>query len=134
MKRLGVIILSILILYAGVAWALEKCWHPEGHADHLSSENHQDSYSSLRHSHPSDDSAPLIHCLFIHNRVGPATKTATTTLSRPIEAVSLFGSHATLAVSMGLSAQIPPGSLSRNLTFSFLAGIPHHLYLSVLHI
>jgi hypothetical protein len=134
MKRLGIIVLSILVLYAGVAWALEKCLDREGHADHLASETHHDSHSSLRHSHLSDDSFPLIHCFSLANRVGPATKTATTRLLRPIEGVSLFHSHSILPVSMGLSGPIPLLSLSRNLTFSFHAGIPHHLYLSVLHI
>jgi hypothetical protein len=134
MKRFGIVILSIFILYAEVAWALEQCWNIAAHADHLSSDNHHDSYSSFRHSHPSGDAASLIYCLSIDNRVGPATKTATTTLSRPIEEVSLFSSHAILPLPTGLSGQIAPVSLSRNLTFSFLAGIPHHLYLSVLHI
>lgn len=134
MKRFGIIVLSILVLYAGVAWALEKCWDREGHGDHLASETHHDSHSSLRHSHPSDDSSPLIHCFSLANRVGPATKTVTTRLSPPIEGVSLFGLHSILAVSIGLSGPIPLVSLIRNLTFSFHAGIPHHLYLSVLHI
>ncbi|GEM_PF-1844992 len=134
MKRFGIIVLSILVLYAGVAWALEKCWGIEGHADHVASEAHHDSHSFLHHSHPTDDSFPLIHCFSLANRVGPATKTATTRLPRPIEGVSLFGSHSILAVSKGLSGPISLVSLIRNLTFSFHAGIPHHLYLSVLHI
>jgi hypothetical protein len=134
MKRFGIIVLSILVLYAGVAWALEKCWNHEAHADHLASETRHHSHSSLGHSHPSDDSFLLIHCLSLGNRVGPATKTATTRLSRPIEGILLDRSHDIPPVSVGLSGSGLLISLRRNLTFSFHAGIPHHLFLSVLHI
>ena len=134
MKRLGIIILSILVLYAGVAWALEKCWAREGHADYVASETHHDSHSSLRHSHPSGDSFSLIHCCSFANGVGPATKTAVTRLPRPIEEISLDRYRSVLPVSVGLSGSGLLISLRRNLTFSFHAGIPHHLFLSVLHI
>jgi len=134
MKRLGTIVLSILVLYAGVAWALEKCWAREGHADYVASETHHDSHSSLRHSHPSGDSFSLIHCCSFANGVGPATKTAVTRLPRPIEEISLDRYRSVLPVSVGLSGSGLLISLRRNLTFSFHAGIPHHLFLSVLHI
>jgi len=134
MKRLGTIVLSILVLYAGVAWALEKCWAREGHADYVASETHHDSHSSLRHSHPSDDSFSLIHCCSLADRVGLAAKTAVTRLPRPIEEISLDRYRSVLPVSVGLSGSGLLISLRRNLTFSFHAGIPHHLYLSVLHI
>jgi len=134
MKRLGTIVLSILVLYAGVAWALEKCWAREGHADYVASETHHDSHSSLRHSHPSGDSFSLIHCCSFANGVGPATKTAVTRLPRPIEEISLDRYRSVLPVSVGLSGSGLLISLRRNLTFSFSAGIRHHLFLSVLHI
>jgi len=134
MKRLGTIVLSILVLYAGVAWALEKCLAREGHADYLASETHHDSHSSFRHSHPSGDSFSLIHCFSLANRVGPVTKTATTRLPRPIEEISLDRYRSVLPVSVRLSGSGLLISLRRNLTFSFSAGIPHHLFLSVLHI
>src|SRR3972149_5648101 len=134
MKRLGTIVLSILVLYAGVAWALEKCWAREGHADYVASETHHDSHSSLRHSHPSGDSFSLIHCCSFANGVGPATKTAVTRLRRPSEEISLDRYRSVLPVSVGLSGSGLVISLRRNLTFSFHAGIPHHLFLSVLHI
>lgn len=133
MKRLGIIVLSVLVLYAGVAWALEKCWDREGHADHPASETRHHSHSTLGHSH-SDDSSSLIHCFSLTNRIGPATNTGITRLSRPIEGISLDRSHAISPVSAGLSGSGSPISLPRNLTFSFHAGIPHHLFLSVLHI
>ena len=134
MKRFGTIVLSILVLYAGVAGALEKCLAREGHADYLASETHHDSHSSLRHTHPSDDSFSLIHCCSFANRVGPATKTALTRLPRPIEEISLDRYRSVLPVSVGLSGSGLLISLRRNLTFSFSAGVPHHLFLSVLHI
>ena len=134
MKRLGIIILSILVLYAGVAASLEKCLARQGHADYLASETHHDSHSSLGHSHPSGDSFSLIHCCSFANRVGPATKTAVTRLLRPIEEISLDRYRSDLPVLAGLAGSGLLISMSRNLTFSFSAGVPHHLFLSVLHI
>jgi hypothetical protein len=135
MKRIGVIVLSIFVLYGGVASALEKCWAREGHADHLASETHHDSYSSLGHSHPSDDSVSLIHCCSFGNRVGPATKTAATNLHRPIEGVSLDKAHSILSTaSMELSLTRLLIFLRRILTFSFYSDLGQHLLLSVLRI
>ena len=135
MKRIGIIVLSILVLYAGVAWALEKCWARESHADYVASETHHDSHSSLRHSHPSDDSVSLIHCCSFGNWVGPATKTAATNLHRPIEGVSLDSSHSILSTaSMELSLTRLLIFLRRILTFSFYSDLGQHLLLSVLRI
>lgn len=134
MKRLGVIVLSILVLYAGVASALEKCWDREGHADHLASETHHRSHSSLGHSHASDDSSALIHCFSFANRLALVTETTTTRLPRLVEWVSFDRSHSILPVLMGLSGPRSLVSLSRILVFSFHTRVSHHLYLSVLHI
>jgi len=135
MKRFGIVLLSILVLYAGVAWTLEKCLDRESHADHadhLASENHHDdSNSSVGLSHASDDSLSLIHCFSSPNRVGPAMKTTTARLPRPIEVASLIPFHSTAPASIRLSS---PVSLRKILAFSFYAGIPDHLFLSVLHI
>jgi hypothetical protein len=131
MKRFGIIVLSILVLYAGVAWALEKCLDHESHVDHPASENHHDSDSSLGFAHASNDAFALIHCASLANRVGPAINTATARLPRPIEGVFLIPFHSTAPAPIGLSG---PVSLRKILTFTFHAGIPHHLFLSVLHI
>jgi len=135
MKRLGIIILSILVLYAGVAASLEKCWDREGHADYLASETHHDSYSSLGHSHPSGDSFSLTHCCSFANRVGPATKTATTEVARPNKGIFLDKAHSSLsAASMELSHARLLIFLRRILTFSFYSDLGQHLLLSVLRI
>ena len=133
-KHFGVVVLSILVLYAGVACALHNCWSREGHSDHPASGTHHNSSSSLGHPGASDDSLPLTHCFALVNRIGPAAMTATTTLSQPIEGTYLNRFHATPPVSVAQSNSGLLIFLNRNLTFSFLAGIPHHLFLSVLHI
>jgi len=133
-KRLSGILLSILVLYAGVAWALEKCWDHEGHAPHQASETHDDARSSLRHSYPSDDSFSPIHYCSLANQVGPAMTTARFKLALPIERLSLLPSHSILPVSMERFGPRSLVSLSRILTFSFYTGVPHHLFLSVIHI
>ena len=134
MKHIGIIVLSILVLYAGVAWALEKCLAREGHVDHLASQTHHDSRSSLRHSYPSDDSFSPIHCCSLANRVGPAMTTAIPKLDQPIERLSLFRLHSILPVSVGLFGSGLLTPFGRILTFSFHACIPHHIFLSVLQI
>jgi len=135
MKRLGIIILSILVLYAGVAWALEKCVAREGHADHLASETHHGSHSFSGHSHPSEDSFSLIHCFSLADRVGPAMTTATTNLHRPIEGISLDSSHSILSTaSMELSRARLLIFFRGVLRASFYSDLGQHLLLSVLRI
>jgi hypothetical protein len=68
------------------------------------------------------------------NRVGPAMTTAIPKLDQPIERLSLFRLHSILPVSVGLFGSGLLAPFGRNLTFSFHAGIPHHLFLSVLQI
>jgi len=104
----------------------------ESHADHLASENHHDdSDSSIGLSHASDDSLSLIHCFSSSHRVGPAMNTTAAWLPRLIEVASLIPFHSTAPESIGFSG---PVSLRKILAFSFYAGIPDHLFLSVLHI
>jgi len=135
MKRFGIIVLSIFVLYAGVAWALEKCLAREGHADYLASETHHDSDSSPRHSHPPDDSFSLTHCCSFANGVGPATKTAVTNLDRRIEGVSLNNSHSSLsAASMELSRARLLIFFRGVLRASLYSDLGQHLFLSVLRI
>ena len=135
MKRLGIIVLAIFVLYPGVAWALEKCLAREGHADYLASETHHDSDSSLGHSHPSDDSFSLIHCCSLADRVGLATKTATTEVARPNKGISLDKAHSSLsAASMELSRARLLIFFRGVLRASLYSDLGQHLFLSVLRI
>lgn len=131
MKRLGIIVLSFVLLYAGVAWALDECFALESHADHLSSENHHDSNSTLAHADPSQDSSSVIHCPFLDKRLGLATNTPTVRLPRPANDPLFIPSDPIQPLSIGISK---PLFLADILSFSFHANVSHHLFLSVLHI
>jgi len=134
MKRFGGIVLSVLVFYAGIAWALDKCWAREGHSDHLASETHQDSKYSVGHSHASDDSSVLIHCSSVANRVGALMTPAKHKLLRPIERGLPFYLRSIVPPLIVPSGPTFPVSLNRILTFSFYADVAYHLSLSVLHI
>lgn len=134
MKRFGIFVLSLLVLYSGVAWAVEGCLDRENHAEHLLRENHHESASSLDFSHASEDSFSLVHCAVPRTRVGPAIRAATPKPERPIERLLPFRPDSNLGASIGVPSPGSLSSLNRILTFPFHAGIPRHIYLSVLHI
>jgi hypothetical protein len=131
MKRFGIIVFSALLLYAGVAWALDECFAHESHADHLASKTQQDLESSAAAFNAGEDCLPLILCPLLAEEVGTPTITARATLPRASESASFLPCDSIPPSSNGFSG---PVSLSRLLAFSFYAGVPHHLFLSVLHI
>ena len=70
MKRLVVILFSVVLVYGGVAWALGRCL---GHADdHEHSLEERHSLSLLSDSHKSF--SPFIHCPTAELRIGPAAQ------------------------------------------------------------
>jgi hypothetical protein len=131
MKRFGTIVLSILMLYSGVGWALEKCLNHENHPDHSINENHHDSNSALGFSHASEDSFRFIHCALVPNRLGPVTNPTAPRLPRPSERASPITIYSTASVS---SALCGPAALREIVAFHFHVGIPRYISLSILHI
>lgn len=135
MKRFGIIVLSMLVLYAGGAWAFENCLPREGHAGLLASETHHDSHSSLSHTHPADDAFLLFHCFSPFHRMGSAIETPRTKLA-------LSAGEVSLGASQLLPPPEPEGAVHsgrliffrRILTFCFYSDLGHHLFLSVLRI
>lgn len=134
MKRIGIIILSIVFLYAGIASALEKCRDRQDHFDHLASQTHHESDSSLPHSHPSNGSSSAIPCSLAADRVDPLTETTEVSLPRPIDRGSRSHARAFLPILTDDFGQNSPFFLVRIIVFSSHAGIPRYLHLSVLRI
>lgn len=139
MKRLSIIILSLLVLNAGAASALGSCLHLHDHFDHggsLGTEPHHQGGNSLFSDSNSPDRLDLdIHCSYLH----PENDTAIVT---PTTQVGLFAGGAALNESRSLAsiAQNETGDLwlrgvfRRLLSFPALRDLSHHLFFSVLRI
>jgi hypothetical protein len=132
MKRLSIILLSFLVLNAGVAWALESCLHLHDHFDHsgsMSTEPHRGDDLIFSDSHSPDrlDSDPA--CAYLHVKTDPVIGT-------PATQVGLFARGAALNESPSLAsiAQSETGDLwlrgafRRFLSFPALRGLSYHLF------
>lgn len=134
MKRLSIIILSFLVLNAGVAWALESCLHLHAHlhqSDSSSIERHWADGLPFSDSDSEDrlDSDP--HCIYFHLQLDPG-------ISMPTTQAGLF------AGGIALNGPALPESLAPNLwstavfrrvsSFPSLSGLSHYLFFSVLRI
>ena len=134
MKQLGVILLSVIFLYAGPAWALKGCWGPEGHAERLVSELHHHSHFSFHHSHPTGNSFSPTHCCSHAKQLPALTKPAAAQLERPMDRLVLFRIDFIVLELARLLTRTAMASSLRHLPLSYQPGIPHHLFLSILHI
>lgn len=78
-KLAGIVFLCLILLYSGVAWALEACLNQDGHADHAASlpGHPQNSAHSVADNHDSPDrAAASLHCLDSHDPIGPALQSS----------------------------------------------------------
>jgi hypothetical protein len=83
MKRAAAILFSLVVVYGGVAWALEKCLshnHPHEHSIEVSSHSH--SHGSTSVDSFRELSWPVIHCPPPQMRIGPAVQSGSTQLSQ----------------------------------------------------
>jgi len=135
MKRFCIIVLSVLLLYTGVAWALGKClshtWDL-GHTHELQGEVHTFEHA-LEHpsSHPATHAGPeaKFDCPHFHNRMELTLPTRARTQLSPLS------ERAFLQESPGyrLVAQDSPDlRLCRRLIFGESAGLPYHSNLNTL--
>ena len=58
----AVLLLTIGLLYSGVAWVLETCSLHGQHTDHTSFGDPYHAEVQPEHAHTSDESVPIIHC------------------------------------------------------------------------
>jgi hypothetical protein len=135
MKRFGIIVLSILVLYAGVAWVLEKCLRHDDHLDHAVSDHHSDSQTLSSHDDSRDPSVPVIHCTSMSEEVGPAVRVVSAEIRRSDSGASLHAVSSTDALSARLKNDLWLEALFKKLlTFSLPIDPSRHLLLSVLQI
>lgn len=134
MKRFIIILLSVLVLYAGVAWALEACLRHDGHFDHATPERRSDSSALVSHDDSRDPSVPIIHCTSATQEMGPMARVASVTISRsdkiiPLDTAFLHGARSALGSGLWLDALF-----KRATAFPSPINLARHLFLSVLQI
>lgn len=142
MKRLNIIFLSLVIMHAGVAWAIQNCLLNTGHVDHgESSHSHQAPAHSETIGVPkafelSHSRASSLHCLQSEHQIGPMAFPDTPRLE-----VRIGSAQEKLSLLQSGLASIgePDHSGLRDLfkwtsLSSTLASIARHLFLSVLQI
>jgi hypothetical protein len=82
MKRIAAILFSLVVVYGGVAWALEKCLshdHQHEHSIDTPSHSHSDGSTTLDFR---DSSSPVVHCPPPEMRMGPAVQSGSIQLNR----------------------------------------------------
>jgi hypothetical protein len=135
LKPCGIFALSIALLYSGVAWTMEACTRHDGHSDHRVTEDHHNSEASSRHTHPEDQSAPVIHCTLLIHQVGPAVQVAATEIHPSDKSLALHAAFLPVAVSDVLRNDLWLEALFKKiLTFSLPNELSRHLFLSILQI
>ena len=135
MKRIWILILSFLLLYGGVAWAIEACLQDDRHIDHAPSGHHSNLQVLESHDDSRNPSAPAIHCAPVSQPVGPAARVASPEIPRSNQSVALHADLLPGALSAAFEKDLWLEALFRRLiTFSLPGDLARHLFLSVLQI
>jgi hypothetical protein len=135
MKRVAFIVLSLSLVYGGVAWALATCLRHDDHPDHLSEEHYSHSHHSVSSDGSRDSAAPLIHCPFPQYQIGPAAHSGLTKLRRTSEVTSVRAPFFHNPGSVILGGSLWLAAVFRgNLTSPYPDNFGRHLFLSVLRI
>jgi hypothetical protein len=134
-KACGILALSIALLYSGVAWTMEACMRHDGHSDHRVTEDHHNSEASSQHTHPEDQSVPVIHCTLLIHQVGPAVQVAATGIPLSDKGIALPPASFPDALSSVLKNVLWLEALFQKIvTFSLPVDLARHLFLSILQI
>jgi hypothetical protein len=130
MKRIAVILLSVVLVYGGIASALGNCLRHDDKHEHSVGNHDSYSHASTIRSDLGDIYWPVIHCPSAARRLGPAIQTSSTQL-RSYRAATIhapsFHKPQSLTVASGLwfdavfrrTASYPDDS-GRHLFFSIL--------------
>jgi hypothetical protein len=133
MKRIAVILFSLVLAYGGVAWALGKCLSHDRHHQHAPEGPHFGDATSLNDFR--DAAWPIIHCPPAQMRIGPAAQSGSTKLRSTHGFMSVqapffhMPGSATPRDSLWLEAVFRP-----ILTSFYPDNLGRHLVLSVLRI
>ena len=130
----AVIVLSVALMYSGVAWAVNNCLREHAHSEHEAAEHHHHEQDSESHKDSHDPSNPIVHCASLFHYAGPSAVVASFNLFRSGKALPLHVSLVPDAFFPDIKTNVWLQSLfKRILTVSFPIDRPH-LFLSVLQI
>ena len=134
-RRSSVIFLSLLLTYAGVAWAFQTCLFHADHSDHATPAHRSDSQALVNHNDSRDSSVPVIHCTSVSQAVGPAVRAASAEISRLDKGVALHMVSLPDAVTVVVRNNLwLEAVFKRIVTGSLPIDLARHLFLSVLQI
>jgi hypothetical protein len=90
MKRIAAILFSLVVVYGGVAWALEKCLrHDHHHEDSIETPYRSHSHGGTSLDRSRDSSWPVIHCPPPQTQIGPAAQSGSIQLNRVLRVSTL---------------------------------------------
>lgn len=130
----AIIILSVALMYSGVAWAVNNCLREHAHTEQDVEEHRHDHHHSedTKDSHQSSD--PIVHCSSLFHHAGPSTIVTSFNLLKSGKALPLYFSSIPDLVFPETKINVWLQSLfKRILTVPFPTDRPH-LFLSVLQI
>ena len=135
MKPIWVILLSLLLLFGGVAWAMEACLRHGDHSYDMVAEIRHESESPLGSTYAQDPSVTVIHCTALIQHVGPALQVASIQLARSSQSVPLQVSLLAPSVEPESGNNLWLAALFKRVTtFSLPNDLARHLFLSILQI
>ena len=130
----AIIILSVALMYSGVAWAVNNCLREHAHTEQDVPEHHHHEHDSDNHKDSQGSSNPIVHCTSLFDDAGPSAVVASFNLFRSGKALSLHVSLVPALVFAEIKTNVWLQSLfKRNLTIPFPPDRPH-LFLSILQI
>ena len=134
-KSSVVVVLSILFLYAGVAWAMESCLRHAEHMGALSGEAHHHDAAPSGHSETPDHSVPVWHCAPAADLVGPVALVNSTRIARAIKDLPSYSFSPSVADDPHGKSNVWLNAHFKRITaFSHPTDLPYRLFLSILQI
>ena len=128
------IVLSIALMYSGVAWAIDNCLSEHAHAAEDVAGHHHDEHDREDNRDSHHSSNPIVHCSSLFHHPGPSTIVPSFNLSKSGKALPLYFSSILDILAPQTKTNLWLQSLfERNLTVPFPTDRPH-LFLSVLQI
>lgn len=133
-KIFVVFLLSLALMYSGVAWAIDNCLTEHAHAEQDVAEHHHHEQDSENHKDSHDPSNPIVHCTSLFHHAGPSAVVASFNLFRSSKALPLHVSLIPDAVFPDTKANAWLQSLFKRILTVWLPTDRPHLFLSVLQI
>ncbi len=135
MRATSIIVLSLLLVYSGVAWTFESCPVDGSHPGHAASEHHTHSHLVAMNDHEVGHPIPIIHCGILNWQLDSAVAVAGTETSPRKKAVVFHPACCGDAVSAELTSALWLEGVFKNIrAYSLAKDLAIHLFFSNLRI